>query len=381
MGIEIRKYSRQFGLHACRGRMFMLNIINGGIDDFQTQLEDKKLAVWGCGRVARDIYDKWRLQNKIQFFVDNDATKTVFETKYEKVPVIRLEQFIRCVDIQNTVLLISPIYTAPEIIAQLDNIQKLNGLDCYIARMVGEYYEPGKFSFTTGPQIIPKKIHYCWFGGKEKPEKIKRCMDSWYKYCTDYEIIEWNESTYDVTKERYMCEAYENKQWSFVSDYARLDIVYNEGGIYLDTDVELLKSPDELLCDEMYCGALIEYMCNTGIGFGAIARHPLIRKMRDYYDDKSFYNDDGSLNLTQCTYYQDPVLQEYGFDLRNRYQKIDGVVYYPSEVLNPKGMSGFAENFTDKTISIHHGTALWLSQKDKTSLDNYGQKMKERLIK
>ena len=94
--------------------------------------------------------------------------------------------------------------------------------------------------------MIPKKIHYCWFGGNPMPEKDKKCIESWKRYCPDYEIIRWDESNYDVSKNRYMKEAYEEKKWGFVPDYARLDIIYNEGGIYLDTDVELVKNLDDL---------------------------------------------------------------------------------------------------------------------------------------
>ena len=92
--------------------------------------------------------------------------------------------------------------------------------------------------------MIPKKIHYCWVGGAPKPESVLVCINSWKKYCPDYEIIEWNETNYDFTKNKYMQQAYENKKWGFVPDYARLDIIYEHGGIYLDTDVEIIKSFD-----------------------------------------------------------------------------------------------------------------------------------------
>lgn len=359
----------------------MLNIVDRGIDYIMKQLKSKKLVIFGCGKIARSIYYTWDLKQRITYFVDNNTNITSFKTEFETIPVIGLKEFIDCVDKENTILLISPIYAAPEIIDQLDQIEMLDGLECYVARMVDEYYEPQKFEFTVGAQKIPKKIHYCWFGNNEKPDIIKKCIESWYKHCPNYEITEWNESNYDVNKNRYMKEAYENKRWGFVPDYARLDIVYEEGGIYLDTDVELLKAPDMLLNDEMYCGSFSEYVSDLGLGFGARRHHPLIRMMRDYYDDKTFYNEDGSLNLSACNFYQDPVLMEYGFDLRNKYQKINGVVYYPTEVLNPKGMSGVSKNFTYKTVSVHYGTVSWLTQKEKDALERYRRKMKIRYKK
>ena len=100
--------------------------------------------------------------------------------------------------------------------------------------------------------MIPKVIHYCWFGGNPLPDEAKRCIDSWKKYCPDYKIIEWNESNYDVNSNEYMKAAYNEKKWAFVSDYARVDVVYRYGGIYMDTDVELIKPLDKFLYQSPY---------------------------------------------------------------------------------------------------------------------------------
>ena len=117
--------------------------------------------------------------------------------------------------------------------------------------------------------MIPKVIHYCWFGHNPLPERYKEWIKSWKRYCPDYEIVEWNESNYDVTKHPYMRAAYDAKKWGFVSDYARLDIIYENGGIYLDTDVELVKNLDELLYQEGFAGVDSSGRLSTGLGFGA----------------------------------------------------------------------------------------------------------------
>ena len=148
---------------------------------------------------------------------------------------------------------------------------------------------------------IKKVISYCWFGHNPLPEKVKICISSWKRMCPDYKIIEWNESNYDINKHPYMRDAYENKKWAFVSDYARLDIIYEHGGIYLDTDVELVRSLDTLLD----CGAFLsidkeDLSVNTGLGFGAEARNPLIKKLLSAYDNACFIKEDGSLNLKAC---------------------------------------------------------------------------------
>ena len=127
--------------------------------------------------------------------------------------------------------------------------------------------------------MIPKKIHYCWFGNNPLPEKDRKCIESWKKYCPNYEIIRHDENNYDISKNKYMKQAYESKKWGFVPDYARLDIIYNEGGIYLDTDVELTKNLDELLKYDAYMGFEDDIHVSPGLGFGAIKHHEGIKKL------------------------------------------------------------------------------------------------------
>ena len=157
---------------------------------------------------------------------------------------------------------------------------------------------------------IPKIIHYCWVGGKPKPQSVLYCIESWKRCCPDYEIREWNESNYDFTKNEYMRQAYEAKKWGFVPDYARLDIIYEYGGIYLDTDVEMLRSPDELLGQDGFMGFENtgdgEYFVNCGHGFGAVPHHEVIRKARDLYNVLSFLNEDGTPNLFTSFYNTKP---------------------------------------------------------------------------
>mgnify|MGYP001780597132 FL=1 len=117
--------------------------------------------------------------------------------------------------------------------------------------------------------MIPKKIHYCWFGRGIKPELARKCIQSWEKYCPDYEIIEWNEDNFDINQYPYLRWCYENRKWAFLSDFARLLVVYQNGGIYFDTDVELIRTPDELLMCNAFYGFENDENIATGLGFGA----------------------------------------------------------------------------------------------------------------
>ena len=131
--------------------------------------------------------------------------------------------------------------------------------------------------------MIPKKIHYCWFGHNEKPEIVLKCIESWKKYCPDYEIIEWNEDNIDVNFCSYSKRAYEQKRWGFVPDPIRFKIIYEHGGVYLDTDAELIAPIDEYLSYKAFFGYATETEIGTGLGFGAEKNNPFIKKILEHY--------------------------------------------------------------------------------------------------
>ena len=148
-------------------------------------------------------------------------------------------------------------------------------------------------TYAEGEKIvIPKIIHYCWFGGKPIPEKDQRCIASWKKQCPDYEIRKWDETNYDVSKNQYMKEAYQAEKWGFVPDFARLDIIYNYGGFYLDTDVELLKPLDDLLPNKAVMGFEDGRNVSPGLIIGAEKNHSTIRLLMEVYRDRNFVNQD-----------------------------------------------------------------------------------------
>lgn len=220
--------------------------------------------------------------------------------------------------------------------------------------------------------MIPKKIHYFWIGGGKKSDLVKNCIESWRKFCPGYEIVEWNEANYDFNKHPYMKQAYSEKKWGFVTDYARLDVVYRYGGIYLDTDVELVRSLDDLLSLKGFFGfedigtGDKRYKLNTGVGFGAEAETGLVKELRDFYDNISFIKEDGRADLTPCTEYIAEVFKKYGISLDNRNQRLsDGIRVYSSEYFSPKSYTDGTINLTKNTYSIHHFAASWHSRSDR----------------
>ena len=172
---------------------------------------------------------------------------------------------------------------------------------------------------------IPKVIHYCWFGKGEMPKLAKKCIKSWKKYCPDYEIICWNEENFDLTQNRYMKEAYEAGKWAFVSDVARLIIIYENGGIYLDTDVELIKPIDDLLQSKGFMGFDEKGIVATGLGFGAEKGNEIVGEFLKDYNNIPFVLPDGSFDLTPCPDRNTETLKRLGMDTDNTNQNFLGV--------------------------------------------------------
>ena len=207
--------------------------------------------------------------------------------------------------------------------------------------------------------MIEKTIHYCWFGGKSKPKSAIKCINSWKKYCPDYKIVEWNENTFDLNCNAYVKEAYENKKWAFITDYVRLFAIYNFGGIYMDTDVEVLKPLDQFLDCDGFTGFQSMDDMVTGIMAGAKGSK-MYKALLDYYTDKHFVNPDGSLDLTTNTETITKMFLEMGFKPNNQFQEIDGFRLYPNEYFCPKDSVTLEVNITENSYAIHHFAGTWV---------------------
>jgi mannosyltransferase OCH1-like enzyme len=215
-------------------------------------------------------------------------------------------------------------------------------------------------------QLIPKKIHYCWFGGNPMPNLMKKCIDSWKKYCPDYEIIEWNENNFNINYCDYVKEAYEAKKWAFVSDVARLYALVTQGGIYMDTDVEVLKPLDDLLLYDAFSGFEGEDRIPTGL-MACRKGQPLFAELLHSYDNVHFLKFDGSHDVTTNVTRITNVCLKYGLILNNMKQTINGFTLFPKDYFCPKDYETENIKLTNNTYTIHHFNGSWLSEEDRLS--------------
>ncbi len=209
--------------------------------------------------------------------------------------------------------------------------------------------------------MIPKVIHYCWFGGNPLPELAQKCIESWKTFCPDYEIKRWDESTFDVNSCDYVREAYEAKKWAFVSDYVRLYVLYESGGIYMDADVEVVGSLDEILQFEAVSG----FENDTDIPTGLIASRkgmPMLGELLSEYEGEHFLEDDGSFDLTTNVTRITRTFLKYGLKQNNTLQTIQGFTFLPKDYLCPKDTETGVITITKNTLTIHHFDGSWAEE-------------------
>ncbi|WP_196809871.1 glycosyltransferase family 32 protein [Butyrivibrio sp. MB2005] len=355
------------GLGNARGRD-MLRIIKSGPCEFIRFSKNKDIYVFGAGRALDGCIDVYFEERNIERIIDNNEKLWGKSIKHngKSVPICGINEFVtdfvnKKVPIQSCILFVSSTFYAVQIVEQLDQIKELDGVYCYvraIGRSINEFYDD--FEFSCGSQLIPKKIHYIWIGGKKLPYEYEKNIYTWKCFNPDYEIIKWDEHNYDFKKDRYTREAYDSCSWGFVPNLARLDIVCSEGGIYLDTDVEVVSNFDKLLHDNsFFCMGSADNI-NQGCGFGGVKDSEIIHQMVEAFKKEIFYHD-GKPEKKPCHTFIHPILKRNGFKIENRYQNINGNVIYPTEVMSPLMIDGICDNVSGNTVSIHHSEGSWRS--------------------
>lgn len=232
--------------------------------------------------------------------------------------------------------------------------------------------------------MIPKVIHYCWFGRNPLPPLAKKCIASWKKYLPDYEIKEWNEDNFDLDMYPYVREAYDNRKFAFVTDVVRLYALYNEGGIYMDTDVEVLKSLDPFLHHTAFSGFESETLIPTGI-MASEKGGKWAKDNLDYYNNRHFLLSDGNLDLTTNVTTITNYMLNHGLRQDNTFQDFPNLItFYPKDFFCPINVKTLILQKTPNTVCIHHFAGSWKSESEKTKkriISFLGSDLTQRLIK
>lgn len=326
--------------------------------------EGKRIACFGAG-AGLQIFDKMLESvgyGLIWKVVDNDSNKQgkFLDLAFGKYEVVSPNQ------IMDTDCVVVTCIAYSEIKHQIQHMpfQKDVTVCCYksiLEKFMVDGIRLRSWEFRVSKQsLIPKVIHYCWFGKSEIPAQYRRWMESWEKHCPGYDIVRWDETNYDVRKNRYMKDAYQSGNYGFVSDYARLDIVYEHGGIYLDVDVELIKPLDDFLYEKGF--AAFHYnRVSTGLGFGAIRHLPIIQKLRDDYERQRYIHfstneERREKKMRICPDIQTDFLMGLGLVPNGFiFQEVEELRIYPMPVL-----CGIEGEVLDASYSIHHFEGSWL---------------------
>ena len=358
--------------------------------EFLKATEGKKIICYGASVLLQkeyekeaEWYDTWR--HRIAYFVDHSKEKQengyVFgEDSYEVLDPKQLRNEKNCI-----VLITTNVYVAMDIfkeleIKELDDSIKLFFLPLILKTKSFDDAKVEKLFEEELAAVNRKIIHSFWFSGEPIPGNYQRCVDSWKKFCPDYDIRIWNASTYDVQKSKYMEQAYNAKKWAFVSDYARLDVIYQYGGIYLDMDVEVIRPLDKLLRFNSFFGIDEWGNVDLGTGFGAIAGNAFVGELLKCYDNRSFVRNDGTYDITAQPVLLAGEFERYGFKSIGDSQRIGETVLLSTDYLEVySGKRIPANRKTGKEFLIHWRNAGWWNSEQRDARYNMTHKALEEL--
>ena len=333
-------------------------------------------------QLMADNYKELHLGEKIAYVVDNDKSKdgTIFTIDKSKKVVKSLDYLLND-RLDDVVILIGSDRYAYEIFVQLEQIDILSNVPCFILPlMISKKRDNDDFEFAnqikTGGEGIPKIIHCFWLGDAPLDNMANKCISSFKKHCPDYDIRLWTSKNYNVKKNSYMYEAYKNRKWAYACDYARLDKLYTEGGIYFDLDVELVSNIDSVLQNEFFAGfgPLRDIELAS---FGSKPGNALIGEMLSAYDKRKFVLDHSLSLMDVQPVFMDRFLERKGFEINGRYQKVNGCALYPREIFSPRNWFTGEEEIEEKSLGIHHCAGSWVSEIDKDTNHKRGELLKK----
>lgn len=360
---------------------------NCSVLEFAEKVKLNIFFCFGASEMPEEMcehYTEYHFENYIDFFVDNNPKKWGKKKSVcgREIVIISPDMLLKAFSEGDILLITSRFYI--DIYDQLQKEEKLRNADCYIWPLITSQYPSDTFlsekirRMEEKEQQIPKILHYFWFGQNRIPDMEQKCLETWSKKCPDYELRRWDEYNYDVSKNKYMQQAYEAKKWGFVPDYARLDVVYQYGGIYLDTDVEILKCFDPLLKLSAFAGFESKKLVAMGLGFGAKKGHSFLKRLMEDYEKRVFLKEENSFDLTASPFIQTETFQKYGLKLNNKIQKVMDVTILPAECLNPD--YHMIPHITENTFSIHHYSGSWTSKENRESLDKMRKFAQQRKL-
>ena len=349
---------------------------NNTFEEFLRCVREKKLILYGASEYLRLLYPRYEdlcLEEYTSYIVDNSLQKqgSYYQIGNRDIP-IKAPEVLFSEKADQIVLLISSSAYAWDIYQQLNGDERLKGVSCFfLMYLVTEHSDLKQklhLECISGEESrIPKKIHSFWFSGDKKPESVIKCIDSWKKACPDYDIIEWNPSNYDVSKNQYLSKAFEMRKWAFATDYARLDVINRDGGFYLDLDVELYKSLDPLRKHKFVIG-FGPYREIEAAAFGAEPGNELVSDLLRIYDGLEF-DWERVLQGEIQPYYLTREFKKLGFSLNGNYQERDGVAIYPREVFSDRNLYTKEINVGEYALGVHHCEGGWLDQKAKDDFE------------
>lgn len=366
-----------------------MQFVNCDYTTFVNRVQNKKIVLFGVSSgwnfhlsvlptLDKDVLDK------VLFVVDNDPEKIGKSCNILGRGFAVKNPKILC-EFDNIVVLITVRFRYCEKICdQLVSYKLSDKMECYSLQLLyssRDNVDNGcveKYFNKHTKMCIPKKIHSFWFSEEEKPDLYKKCIESWYKYCPDYEICEWNMYNYNIEKNVYMKQALEKRKWAFASDYARLDIIYEQGGIYFDMDVELLAPIDFLRSAKGFFCKQDDGMVDFGSGFGAPQGSPFLKKLLKEYNGLQFYNEEGEMDLLPQPARLGHVFSEHGLEIGHHSEVLDDMIVLSNSYITCPNWDEC--QLSGKELGIHWHNGGWRNSAEKAGLtmDANGRKAIER---
>ena len=325
------------------------------IERYFEKLKTKDIICWGNGKHYRNItypfLQKSGLIKNLKGFADASDKEKLAQ-----------------MDRNKTVILIA-VTGYDEILGQLKADERLSGFEAVPSIYLEALYEDMLLLSVKKPPlnyrkedkpVIPKLIHAIWFSGDPMPELYLRCLESWKKYAPDCEIKIWNMETYKPDRCLFFEQAIEHKNWAFASDYARADLLYRYGGIYMDLDVEMLRPIDDLLYNDAYMSFESLDRIECGSGMGSRPGHPIIKEICESYEKRPYLKEDGTWDNSTCPVRYTQVIEKHGLKKDGGFQFIEDITVYPFEVLTGKSFDTGIIYSSDLSYTVHHHNGSWI---------------------